>query len=112
MALLQLGHFKCCLLTVISRIKAASNCYGLYRWWSVGPFHHDLRRLLEVVLQRADQLVLVEGDDAGDAEQEEHQSLDRQGSPGNSAQEPVGAGEDAGVDQRVLLTETQQSEQS
>ena len=84
----------------------------LHRWWSVGPFHHDLRRLLEVVLQGADQLVLVEGDDAGDAEQEEHQSLDRQGSPGYSAQEPVGAGENAGVDQRVLVTERQQSEES
>ena len=93
-------------MTVISRIKAASNCYFLYRWWAVGPLHHDLRRLLEVVLQGADELVLVEGDDAGDAEEEEHQSLYRQSCPGHPAQESVGPGEDAGLEQRVALTET------
>ena len=68
------------------------------------PFHHNLGGFLEVVLQGADQFLLVEGHDAGDPEEEEHQGLDGHSGPDDSPKEPVGSGQNSGVD--IAITET------
>ena len=74
------------------------------------PFHHNLGGLLEVVLQGADQLLLVEGDDAGDPEEEEHEGLDGHGGPHHPPQEPVGSGQNSGVDFAIAETEALRTE--
>ena len=64
---------------------------------SVCPPEDRLERPLQVVLQGAEELVAVERDDGGHAEEEEHGGLDGDGHPHHAAQEAVATGEDSSV---------------
>ena len=53
---------------------------------------------MQVVLDRADEFLLVERDEARDAKEEQHQGLDRDGGSHYPAQETVGSGQNSGVE--------------
>merc|ERR1719273_1577596 len=59
--------------------------------WSIAPLQHRLQTALQVVLEAANQLVLVQGHDAANPKQKQHKGLDWNGSPDNATKETMTA---------------------